>query len=170
LSKEQAGYLQQMDQLFATAGDWHSMQEYKDMLRECDVTVRLSAQVGMHPTTNEVCHNDTMWRLDGVLVQHDCNLLHTLEHESMRRCWCSGRPLHATVAHVRDSSAADTACVGAVLKAYDSSKAYFSTAAAAVDVAAVVAAAGEEDLTVTLCEDWSDNIRYTPSQPAPGLP
>jgi hypothetical protein len=34
LSKKQAGYLCQMDGLFATAGGWHSMDEYKDMLRE----------------------------------------------------------------------------------------------------------------------------------------
>jgi hypothetical protein len=34
LNEEQAGYLQQMNELFATAGDWHSMQQYQDMLRE----------------------------------------------------------------------------------------------------------------------------------------
>uniref|UniRef100_A0A383VI01 Polyketide synthase-like methyltransferase domain-containing protein n=1 Tax=Tetradesmus obliquus TaxID=3088 RepID=A0A383VI01_TETOB len=39
LNEEQAGYLRQMDQLFKTAGDWHSMQEYLDMLREEGLTV-----------------------------------------------------------------------------------------------------------------------------------
>lgn len=48
LSPDQAGYLQAMDRLFATAGDWHSMAEYRAMLEAEGLRVLAVADWSQH--------------------------------------------------------------------------------------------------------------------------